>query len=189
MSSTNLFYRDLRKYPCFCGFEWCTLKIFIFYFILFLFLSYAFLASLGSLEPIPFKELNLVHFIHPLLGFHTHLRLFLFVPLVGSCLQFAPFARTCYGLYLLLVRATACTRYWYVLRVVPITGICLQSVPIIGMCYGLYLLLLPAIACTHYWYVLWVIPIAGTCYKLYPLLGYAYNLHSLLLHATGCIHC
>jgi len=95
-------YRDLQKYPCLCDFEWCTLRIF--------FLSYAFLASLGSLEPIPFKEVNLVHFTHPLLGFHTHSRLFLFVPLVGLCLQFASFARTCYGLYLLLVRTTVCTQ-------------------------------------------------------------------------------
>ena len=58
------------------------------------FLSYAFLASLGSLEPISFKEVNLVHFIHPLLGFYTHSKLFLFVPLIGPCLQFVPFAGT-----------------------------------------------------------------------------------------------
>ena len=125
------FYRDLQKYPCFCGFEWFTLRIF---------LSYAFLASLGSLEPIPFKEVNLVHFIHPFLGFHTHSRLFLFVPFVGPCLQFAPFARTCYGLYLLPVRATACTHCWYILQVVTMIGICLQStlLPIAGTCYSLY---------------------------------------------------
>ena len=124
-------YRDLQKYPCFCGFEWCTLRIF--------FLSYTFLASLGSLEPIPFKEVNLVHFIHPLLGFHTHLRLFLFVPLVGPCLQIAPFVGTCYSLYPLLVHATVRTHCWYMLQVVAMTRICLQSVllPIVGTCYSL----------------------------------------------------
>ena len=101
-------YRDLQKYPCFCSFEWCTFRIF---------LSYTFLASLGSLEPIPFKEVNLVHFIHPLLGFHTHLRLFLFVPLVGPCLQIAPFVGTCYDLYLLLVHATACAHKLLLLNI------------------------------------------------------------------------
>ena len=86
--------------------------------------------SSGSLEPIRFKEVNLVHFIHPLLVFHTHLRLFFFAPLVGPCLQFAPFARTCYGLYPLLVHATSCTHYWDMLTI-----------------------------CTHYWDVLRLISI------------------------------
>ena len=134
-------YRDLQKYPCFCGFEWCTLRIF---------LSYALLASLGSLEPIPFKEVNLVHFIHFLLGFHTHSRFFLFVPLVGPCLQFAPFAGTCYGLYLLLVCAITFTHYWYVLWVVPIASTCYRLYPLQGYAYNLHPLLECATACIHY---------------------------------------
>ena len=97
--------------------------------------------SSGSLEPIPFKEVNLVYFIHLLLGFHTHSRLFLFAPLVGPCLQFALFAETCYNLYLLLVRATTYTYCWYVLRLIPIAS----------TCYGLYPLLVCVTSCTHYW--------------------------------------
>ena len=122
--------------------------------------------SSGSLETIPFKEVNLVCFIHPFSSFCTHSRLFFFAPLVGPCLQFAPFVGTCYGLYPLLVRATACTHYWYMVRVVPIAGIC----------YGLYPLLVRAIGCTHCWYVLSLVPIIGTCYELHPL----------LVRATGC---
>ena len=124
-------YGDLQKYPCL----WASSDV-----LLEFFLSYAFLASLGSPEPIPFKEVNLVHFTYSLLGFHAYSRLFLFVPLIGPCLQFASFARMCYGLYLLLVRVTVCTHCWYMLQVVAMTGVCLQSalLPIASMCYSLY---------------------------------------------------
>ena len=140
-------YRDLQKYPCFWGFEWCTLRFFFFFF----FLSYAFLASLGSLETIPFKEVNLVHFIHPLLGFHTHSRLFLFVLQVGPYLQFTPFAGTCYDLYLLLVRGTCCTHHWYVLQVVTIASTWYMLYLLLGYAYNLHPLLGCAIACIHCW--------------------------------------
>ena len=105
-----------------------------------------------------------MHFLPPLFCFHTHSRRFLFVLLVGPCLQFAPFAGTCYGLYLLLVRATTCSHYWYVLWVVPI----------VGTCYRLY-------------------PLLGYTYNLHPLLGYAttcihYRLYRLLVRVIGCSH-
>ena len=99
-------YRDLQKYPCFCGFEWCTLRIF--------FLSYAFLASLGSLEPIPFKKVNLKHIIHPL---------WVFIPTRGSFSLYPSLGHT-YNLHPLLGRATACIHCWDVLQVLPITGTC-----------------------------------------------------------------
>ena len=119
-----------------------------------------------------------MHFIHPFLGFHTHLRLFLFVLLVGLCLQFAPFGRTCYGLYLLLVRGTACTHYCYMLRVVTITDVRYKLYLLLGYAYNLHLLLEYVMACIHCWNVLQVVPITATCYRLYPL----------LVRATGYSH-
>ena len=147
------------------------------FFFFFFFLSYAFLASLGSLETIPFKEVNLVHFIHPLLGFHTHSRLFLFVLQVGPYLQFTPFAGTCYDLYLLLVRGTCCTYYQDMLTICTHYWDVLQLVSIAGICYKLCPFLVHATGCTHWWYMLQVVAITGICLQSSCIIGTCHGLY------------
>ena len=149
MSLTNLqchwlisLYRDLQKYPCFCGFEWCILRIFFFKLHLPCFLRFPWTNS--------FQGGQSYALYTPTFGFSYPLEAFsLYTPrwaLLSNCtlcwdmLRLVPIAGTCYSFYPLLVHATVSTHCWYMLQVVAMTGICLQSalLPIAGTCYSLY---------------------------------------------------
>ena len=171
-------HRDLQKYPCFYGFEWCTLRIF-------------FKLRLPCFLRLPwtnsFQGGQSCTLYTPTFGFSYPLEaLSLCNPrwalrkictLCWDVLRLVSIVATCYSLYPLLVRATSCTHCWYVLQVVPITRICLQPAPIIRMCYSLYPLLVRATGCTHCWYVLQVVAITGICLQSARIIGTCYGLY------------
>ena len=125
-------YRNLQKYPCLCGFEWCNLRIFFFKLRLPCFLRLPWTNS--------FQGGQSCALYTPTFGFSYPLEaLSLCTPrwallticiLCQDVLRLVPIAGTCYSLYPLLVHA----------KVVAMTGICLQSalLPIAGTCYSLY---------------------------------------------------
>ena len=170
-------YRDLQKYPCFCSFEWCSLRFFCFFFC-FCFLKLQLPCFLRLPWTNSFQGDQSCALYTPTFGFSYPLEAFSLCTPHWALLTICTFAGMCYGLYLLLVRVTACTHYWYMLRVVTITDVRYKLYLLLGYAYNLHLLLEYVMACIHCWNVLQVVPIAGTCYRLYPLLvratGYTY---------------
>ena len=122
-------YRDLQKYPCFCGFEWCTLRFFFFF-------KLRLPCFLRLLWTNSFQGDQFCAFYAPTFGFSYPLEALSLCTPCWALFTIFTFAGKYYGLYLLLVRATGSTHCWYVLQVVAITRICLQSSCIIGTCYA-----------------------------------------------------
>ena len=165
-------YRDLQKYPCFCSFEWCTLRFFFFF--LFFKVTTSLLPQAPLNQFLSRRSILCTLYTHfwvfiPTRGFfslYSSLGLAYNLHLCWDVLRLVSFASTCYSLYPLLVFATGYTHCWYVLRVVPIAGTCYRLYLLLGYAYNLHPLLGCATTYIHCWDVLQVVPIAGTCYKL-----------------------
>ena len=114
-------YRDLQKYPCFCGFKWCTLRIFYF-FIFFL----IFKLRLPSILRLPWTN-----------SFQGG----------QSCALYTP----TFGLSYPLEALSLCTPCWTLLTICTLCWDVLWLVPIAGTCYNLNPLLVRATSCSHDW--------------------------------------